>query len=103
MDLRAQVDAELAKVSDQLSSTEAKDPDSDWFAQVTVKDRNVLWRFVRERSFLTLLAAPEFAPTAAYDCDLLWRCVFGQALASSPRTRRCRIRVNPDRVERPGI
>jgi len=84
MDLKLAVDSELSRLPDSPTVTNVVDPLSSWYAEITLKDRNVLWRFIRERGFLTLVAAPESDPIDSFDFDLLWRWIFGGPAVVGP-------------------
>jgi hypothetical protein len=55
-------------------------------AIVELRDRKVLWRVLRERSVLGLMACPEFDRSQWYDADLLRRFFGGGSAA--PRHKR---------------
>jgi hypothetical protein len=52
-----------------------------WFSVVTAREKNVLWRFVCERSVWRLEAAPAWAPTESFDADLLARYFLGRGFS----------------------
>lgn len=56
------------------------------YSVVTARERDVLWRFVCERSIWRLEAAPRWAPEESFDGDLLARHFLGRGLADPKAT-----------------
>src|SRR5687767_8670482 len=72
-DFLAAVAAVAQQARPPLTVVESSETGSFDDGIVVLRDGQVLWRFVRERSVLTLVAAPEFDRAHWFDVDLLKR------------------------------
>jgi hypothetical protein len=72
-DLRAVVADVAHRIRPPLEVVGSTETGSFDDAAVELRDGHVLWRIVRERSVLALVACPEFDRSVWYDADLLKR------------------------------
>ena len=72
----------LSSMADPPRSFETVTDEGSWYSVVTARERDVVWRFVCEKSVWRLEAAPSWAPEESFDADLLARHLLGQGLTN---------------------
>ena len=80
--LREAVARALSAMVDPPEDLETVIDEGTWNSVVTARERDVLWRFVCEKSVWRLEVAPSWAPGESFDADLLARHFLGQGLTN---------------------
>jgi hypothetical protein len=75
--LRETVARALSAMVDPPEDLETVIDEGTWNSVVTARERDVLWRFVCEKSVWRLEAGPSWAPGESFDADLLARHFLG--------------------------
>lgn len=72
----------LSVLADPPGPVETVVDEGSWLSIVAARERDVIWRFVNERSVWRLEAAPSWAHEESFDADLLARHFLGYSIAS---------------------
>jgi hypothetical protein len=78
VNLRTAVEGLMQELPHPPTVISEANPDSQWFARVSLADGPVTWHVERERAVPCLLASPAFSPDEMFDVDILRRFLLGK-------------------------